>query len=61
MLVIGVIVVAVILIGIVYTGLYNNEFVVSKDDKPVETEQPTITGRHFTVELKESVGISENP
>lgn len=61
-LVIGVIVAAAILISIAYTVSYYNESVLSKDDKPVETQQPTnTTGRHFTVELKESVGVSENP
>jgi len=61
-LVIGIIVAAAILLSIAYTVLNNNESLLSKDDKPVETEQPTnTTSRHFTVELEESVGVSENP
>ena len=59
--VIGIIITAIILIGIVSTISYNNS-VPNKDTKPLETENPTnATGRHFTVELKESVGVSENP
>lgn len=60
-LVIGIIVTAIILIGIVSTISYNNS-VPNKDNMPLETENPTnTTGKHFTVELKESVGVSENP
>ena len=56
------IIVAVILIGIVSVVFYSNSFVSNKDTIPAETEKPTnATGRHFTVELKESVSVSENP
>lgn len=60
-LVIGIIITASILIGIVSTASYNNSL-LNKDNMPLETENPTnATGKHFTVELEESVGVSENP
>ena len=60
-LVIGIIVTAIILMGIVSTVSYNNSL-PNKDNAPLETENPTnATGRHFTVELEESVDVSENP
>jgi len=60
-LVIGIIVTAIILIGIVSTASYNNSL-LNKDNMPLETENATnATGKHFTVELEESVGVSENP
>jgi len=35
---------------------------LNKDNMPLETENPiNATARHFTVELEESVGVSENP
>ena len=61
-LVIVIIIAAAILIGIVSAVSYSNTFLFNKDSALVETEKPTnATGKHFTVELKESVGVSENP
>ena len=56
------IIAAVVVITVVSAISYSNNLASNADDQKSMTEVPVnTTGRHFTVELEESVGIAENP
>ena len=56
------IIAAIVVIIIISALSYSNNLASNTDDQESMTEAPVnTTGRHFTVELKESVGIAENP
>ena len=60
-LVIGVIVVVAIVIGIVGVLSYENISDTTNVSKTKEKEPITTGGKNFTIELHESMGITQNP
>lgn len=56
------IIAAIVVVIIVSAISYSNNLASNTDNQESMTEVPAnTTGRHFTVELEESVGIAENP
>jgi len=56
------IIAAVVVIIVVSALSYSNNLAPNIGNQETITEEPVnTTGRHFTVELEESVGIAENP
>lgn len=61
-LAIGIIIAVAVAIGIVYAISYSNDSVDTVNSDESTTEEPTgTTGKQLTLELNESVGITQNP
>lgn len=58
----GIIIAVAVVIGIVYAISYGNNSVGTVNGGESTTEEPSgTTGKHLTLELNESVGITQNP
>ena len=59
---IGIIIAVAVAIGIAYAVSYNNNSVDTVNTGVPTTEEPSgTTGKQLTLELNESVGITQNP